>query len=208
MGGPEVAPSPKAPSTPTASPPPASGAGAAATGSPRLFELGSDPAPKQPTTKAAPKAAPTPSDEDLLYAVWRAAHPQARLTPTPANRKALKVILAETGVEDGSIYLAWVAQSDDQHARRLSGKAPWPDGKVNALDDLVSLSRNIPPRLAAALAWSKRGQAKAEAAFQRPARTAPDTSRVVIDIDPAGNTDHKPNRHRFDPWAAAQELGL
>jgi hypothetical protein len=100
-----------------------------------------------------------PSDADTLYAAWRGWHPRAAPTPTPDGRKALKRILDECGgLERAGVYLAWVREAEDLHAQRLRGDEAWPGGDVTPRHDLVSLSRNIEPRMAAAEAWDARGR--------------------------------------------------
>lgn len=106
----------------------------------------------------------------LERVVGRAARPTLGLTPTPANRKALGVILTEAGsAERAAVYLAWVHQAGDLWARRLRGEAPWPDGDVTVRLDAVSLGRSLPGRLAEADAWDARGRCDAPEPYARGA---------------------------------------
>jgi hypothetical protein len=113
-----------------------------------------------PAPAAAPRAPRKPDDVDALHAVYRGHRPRTSATPTPDSRKALTRILGECDgkLDVAGLYFAWVFQSDDQHARQLRGELPWLDGKLIARCDVVSLSRNILPRLAAAEAWDARGR--------------------------------------------------
>lgn len=99
-------------------------------------------------------------EAEALHAVYRGHRPRTGATPTPDGRKALKRILAECDdkLDVAALYLAWVFESQDQHAQQLRGEAPWLDGKVIARCDVLSLSRHIAPRLAAAQAWDARGR--------------------------------------------------
>ena len=135
--------------------------------------------------------------------MWRASHPRAALTPTPATRRALKAILTEAGADAG-VYLAWVAQSADHDARRLRGEAPWPGGEVIARTDLESLSRHIPARLPLALAWDKRGRTAGPVRVSaRPAAvspTPPPRPTIVLEEGPDGSfaeADPAPRRYSF-----------
>jgi hypothetical protein len=111
-------------------------------------------------TAAAPRAPRKSEPADALHAVYRGHRPRVHATPTPDTRKALKRILAECGddLDAAALYLAWTFESQDAHALQLRGEAPWPGGSVQARCDVVSLSRNIPPRLSAAQAWDARGR--------------------------------------------------
>lgn len=112
-----------------------------------------------PAPAVAPSAPRKPDDAAALHAVYRGHRPRVAVTPTPDSRKALSRILAECGdLDAAATYLAWAFESQDEHARQLRGDAPWPGGQVLARCDPVSLSRNIPPRLAAAQAWDARGR--------------------------------------------------
>jgi hypothetical protein len=122
-----------------------------------------------------PREPRKPDDVDALHAVYRGHRPRTSATPTPDSRKALTRILGECDgkLDVAGLYLAWVFQSDDQHAQQLRGELPWIDGKVIARCDVVSLSRNIPPRLAAAEAWDARGRREApQVVALRPAQGA------------------------------------
>jgi len=112
-----------------------------------------------PAPAVAPSAPRKPDDAVALHAVYRGHRPRVAATPTPDSRKALSRILAECGdLDTAATYLAWTFESQDEHARQLRGDAPWPGGQVLARCDVVSLSRNVPPRLAAAQAWDARGR--------------------------------------------------
>lgn len=99
-------------------------------------------------------------DEATLYATFTALRRTViggtmQPTPTPANAKALRGILAECGdLLSATVYVRWVYESQDRAAQRLLGRAPWPDGDLVERADLVSLARNIPPRLAEAQRWA------------------------------------------------------
>jgi hypothetical protein len=152
------------------------------------MSVGGDPDLSEPScprwalpSSAKPTGKPLTADEAALYAAWRHAHPTGRASPTPSNRKALPIILAECdGLETAGVYVAWVATSGDEAALRLRAKAPWPDGTIVRRDDLESLSRHIPSRLPAALAWDARGRTDLRPTTRGPAvRTPAPTNKMA-----------------------------
>ena len=111
-----------------------------------------------PSKRPRRGAVPVTPDMAEIYEIHRRRHPTAKITPTPDNAAALVAIVAECTPEEAGLYFAWVAESDDAYARQIRGAAQWPGGETTRRDDLVGLSRHIPPRLAAAQAWDARGR--------------------------------------------------
>lgn len=100
------------------------------------------------------------TDAGALYAVWRQSHPRAGERPTPEGAKAIKRLLVEcAGLNDATVYLQWLAESQDEYARQLRGEAPWSDGRVKSYAaSLTEAARSPEARLAAALVWDARGR--------------------------------------------------
>jgi len=159
-----------------------------------------------PAPAVAPSAPRKPDDAAALHAVYRGHRPRTGATPTPDSRKALRRILAECGddLDAAATYLAWTFTSQDLHAQQLRGDAPWLDGKVIARCDAVSLSRNVPPRLAAAQAWEARGRRGTPSIPARgPAGTRNARGTLASDLFPDDDTP-TPRPHAVDAaWSNA-----
>lgn len=147
-----------------------------------------------------------PDDARTLYEVYHRAWPSRSATPTHDNLAAMRRILHECGgLERAGVYLAWVAQAEDVWARQIRGKEPWPDGKVKARLDAVSLSRNIPGRLDEALAWDARGRTTPADApkASEPDRVAALVSMLEELVEHGGDPDQCAN-----PGRARKVLGV
>lgn len=112
-----------------------------------------------------------------VFAAYRVHHPRKAAEPSPADRKAIRAMLAECGPMDADhdldttaravLLIEWAALSADTYARQLRRELPWPGGDLTRRDDLESLSRHVEKRMDAAEAWDRRGRMDA------PANAAP-----------------------------------
>ena len=160
---------------------------------------------------AAATAPPKPDPALDLYAVWKSAHPTSRAL-TADNRKAAIRILAECGgLEPAATYLSWVRESGDERARQIRGDAPWPDGSITRRDDLESLSRHIPARLASALEWQERDRSdrqptpRAGAPPGQP-RAGPSNRIAAAEDDRQARTRRMLAEPEIDPFATPLQL--